>query len=315
MKGFQYLCIFIVLLCESTRSDPEGRDEARKVVSGVSTLLQGAKRLQGQMGITFDRFSTLLSNNGLTLAERALLELLDEFIPFSRFVTEPMLSELLSLFDTDINPRIIDEVLVSFDNFSVDHPSCSVVKSDGLKNRYNLIDLAYPYSTCPLYVVDMSPDFKRTQLTFEFYTRYTTRMEVASPVIVKINDLQFPLDYNAFWVVSEENRFVEKLIFLGQDTSVDVTEDFSIADMDYLDGRELYGCFFQVLFIRYWGQYGYQNSEPGRIKEVAKYLLNIPNKFATHKADRKRYCPFYTYSRYSNCLRNLCYVSVIDLNP
>lgn len=296
-------------------SDPRGRDEARNLASGVSLLLDGAKQLQGQLGISFDKFTGLLANNGLSIAERALLELLDEFVPFSKFVTGPMLTELKSLFDTDINPRIIDDILVAFNNFSIDHPECSAERSDGLKNRYSLLDLSYPYSTCPLYVVDVDPNFKRTQLTFEFYSRYTTRMEIASPVIIKLNDLQFPVDYNAFWVASEENRFVEKMLFTGYYSSVDVTEDFSVADMDYLDGRELYGCLFQILFLRSWGQYGWQNSEPGRIKEVAKFQLNIPNKFASHKADKRRYCPFPTYSRWSNCLRNLCYVSVIDLNP
>lgn len=316
MKGLaSYLFVFLSMYFSCTISDPVGIDESRKLASAVSSLLEGAKMLRGQAGLTFDRFSALLSNNGLSLAERALLELIDEFVPFSKFITEPMLTELKQLFDTDINPRILDDIRIAFDNFSTSYSDCIASPSEGIKNRYNFLDLAYPFSSCPLYVTDFDSDYKRTQLTFEFYSRYTTRMEIASPVIIKINDLQFPLDYNAFWVVSEENRFVEKLLFMGHDTSVDVTEDFSVADMDYLDGRELYGCFFQIMFLRYWGQYGYQNSEPGYIKETLKMPLNIPNKFASHKADKRRYCPFHSYSRWSNCLRNLCYVSVIDLNP
>lgn len=317
MKGLNVFVIlfFCIYLIQLAYPDPRGREGAMNLASGVSKLLDGAKLLQGEIGITFDRFSNLLSNNGLTLAERALLELLDEFIPFSKFITEPMLYELKSLFDTDLNPRIVDDILASFNNFSVDHPECSIDNPSGLKNRYTFSDLAYPFASCPLYVSDVPQDYKRTQLTFEFHSRYTTRMEVASPVIIKINDLQFPLDYNSFWVVSEENRFVEKLLFMSHGTSIDVTEDFSVSDMDYLDGRELYGCLFQVMFLRYWGQYGYQNSEPGFIKEVLKLDVNVPNKFASHKADKRRYCPFKTYSRWSNCLRNLCYVSVIDLNP
>lgn len=316
MKGLRlYVFILSCIYFPRTVSDPIGRDEARSIASGVSSLLDGANKLRGQAGLTFDRFSALLSNNGLSLAERALLELIDEFVPFSKFITEPMLTELKQLFDTDINPRILDDIMIAFDNFSTSNPDCLVAPFEGIKNRFNFLDLAYPFSTCPLYVTEVDSGYKRTQLTFEFYSRYTTRMEIASPVIIKINDLQFPLDYNAFWVVSEENRFVEKLLFMGHDTSVDVTEDFSVADMDYLDGRELYGCFFQIMFLRYWGQFGYQNSEPGYIKETLKMPLNIVNKFASHKADKRRYCPFHTYSRWSNCLRNLCYVSVIDLNP
>jgi len=289
------------------------RDDALNVISGVAKLLDGAQSIRGVNGLTFDRFATLLKNNGLTLAETALLELIDEFIPFSRFITEPMLQELTKLFNVEIDPRIIDDILVAFDNFSTLHPDCTLNRQEGYRGRFNLQDLAYPYSTCPL-VVAPPIGYERTQITFEFYKRYTTRMEIASPVIIKVNDLQFPLDYNAFWVVSEENRFVEKLLFISPISSADLTEDFSSSDMDYLDGRELYGCVFQIIFLRQWGQYGYQNSEPGYIKETFKSELNIPNKFASYKADYTRYCPFKTYSRYSNCLRNLCYVSVIDLN-
>lgn len=284
---------------------------ALKVVGALTKLLDAASDVQSVSGLNYKGFASLLKNNGLTFAENALLELLDEFVPFARLVTGPMLAQLKNIFDKDIDPRIIDDINLAFNNFTTTHPDCSL-RDSGLKNRYSLLDLAYPYATCPL-AVEPPEGYERAQITFEFYKRYTTRMEVASPVIVKVDEYQYPIDYNAFWVMSEENRFVEKLLFMSITSSADITEDFSTADMDYLDGRELYGCMLQIIFIRQWGQYGYQNSEPGYIKETAKMPLNVPSKFQTHIADKRRYCPFHTYSHYSNCLRNLCYVSVIDL--
>lgn len=235
---------------------------------------------------------------------------LNTVFPLLQLLDRELIEQISNIFDSTINPEIIDSINDAMAYFNNNTLGCSV-SSSRYTGRYSFSELAYPLDTCPLTVDDI-PGYTRRKITFDAqvsgsYPNY----HVASPVIVTVDNNQYPIDYSTFWALDAEVSMVSKLLFTSESFEVSLAEDFSYADMNYIEKDDLYACILHTNFVRQWGYSASLNSfgyiAGMTVKEGAKGILNKPSKFETHDAMFRKYCPFFTASYYSNCLRNICW--------
>lgn len=253
--------------------------------------------------------STFERNERLQNIVRPLLETV---FPLLRLLDADLIEEIKNIFDPQINPAIVQAIQDASNDFKNEYPGCSLSNSR-YTGRYNFKELSYPLDTCPLTVDDI-PGYTRKRIMIDAQVQDSyPHYRVASPVILTVDNDQYPIDYSTFWALDAETSFISKLFFTSLEFDVSLTEDFSYNDMNYLEKEDLYACLLHTNFIRQWGYTASLNSfgyiAGVTVKEGQKTKVNQPNKFQTHDARFRKYCPFFTASYYSNCLRNICWGS------
>lgn len=242
--------------------------------------------------------------------QNVIRPLLNTIFPLLRLIDEDLLEQLKNIFDPSINPEIVKSIDDAILEFQTKHPGCTLSTSR-YTGKYSFSELSYPLDTCPLTVDDI-PGYTRKRISVDVqvmgsYPNY----RVASPVILTVDNDQYPIDYSTFWALDAEVSFISKLLFTSRTFEVSLTEDFSYADMNYLEKNDLYACLLHTNFVRQWGysaslnSFGYVSGVTVKQGDIGH--LNEFNKFETHDAKFRKYCPFFTASYYSNCLRNICW--------
>lgn len=185
--------------------------------------------------------------------------LLKTVFPLLQLLDPEVVEQIKDLFDSNINPEIISSINDAISYFSNNTLGCSVSNSR-YTGRYSFSELSYPLDTCPLTVDDIS-GYTRRKITFDAQVLGTyPNYRVASPVIITVDNDQFPIDYSTFWALDAEVSMVSKLFFTSPSFEVSLAEDFSYADMNYIEKDDLYACILHTNFVRQWGYSASLNS-------------------------------------------------------